>query len=477
MILDAGVELVLTTSALASKADTLAGAVPELASSTWLDVEGVEISATNPAFEDAPRPGEVAFLQYTSGSTSAPRGVVVTHANLLHNLAGSAQLGLHDSSSVSVSWLPVNHDMGLIQGVLQPVFSGFPGCLMSPVAFLQRPARWLKAISKLGATHSGGPNFAYDLCVRRVSDLDRRQLDLSSWKVAFSGSEPVRRSTLDAFERTFSSTGFRRHAFRPAYGLAESTLLVTSTQPDQRPTTLTLDRAALRQGRVLLSTDTSGSPIVGCGSPHKTVRVEIVNPATGVRCAPDEIGEIWISGGSVADGYWRRPEQTASVFSARLADTGDGPFLRSGDLGFLHGGELFITGRIKDVMIVRGLKHDPHDVELTVEGSEPAIRPGCVAAFTLDAESDAVGIAAEVEIRDADPNSLSALIETIRGAVAVAHGIQLSTVLLLPPATLPKTTSGKIQRYACREAVSSGSFTPIARWDAVEAAWPLERTA
>jgi acyl-CoA synthetase (AMP-forming)/AMP-acid ligase II len=404
---------------------------------------------------------------------------MVTHANLLHNLADSARLGLHDARSVSVSWLPVNHDMGLIQGVLQPAFSGFPAWLMSPVAFLQRPARWLQAISTLRATHSGGPNFAYDLCVRRVSDVDRDRLDLTAWRVAFSGSEPVRQSTIDAFERTFSRCGFRRQAFRPAYGLAESTLLVTSTSPNRKPTTLTLDRVALRQGRVVEATPNTASspPIVGCGSTGATTRVEIVDPATCLRCGRNEVGEIWVAGGSVARGYWRRPDETRDVFRAHLADTGEGPFLRTGDLGFVQDGELFVTGRIKDVMIVRGLKHDPHDVELTIEAAIPAVRPGGAAAFTIDAESEAVAVGAEVEPHDDDARTRSALIEGIRAAVTAAHGIQVSAIVLLAPGTLPKTTSGKIQRYACREGLRSGSLHAIARWDTCDGPWPLERTA
>jgi acyl-CoA synthetase (AMP-forming)/AMP-acid ligase II len=479
MVADAGVELVLTTTTVSAKAEALSVLVPGLLSPEWLNVDDVDFSAPAPVVEDVASVDDIAFLQYTSGSTSAPRGVMVTHANLLHNLAHSARLGLHDARSISVSWLPVNHDMGLIQGVLQPVFSGFPAWLMSPVAFLQRPARWLEALSTLRATHSGGPNFAYDLCVRRVSDLDRAALDLTAWRVAFSGSEPVRQHTIDAFRRTFMSSGFRRDAFRPAYGLAESTLLVTSTAPNEEPRTLTLDRAALRQGRVVRATQDSAAiaAIVGCGSAEATTRIEIVDPATGLPSRHSEVGEIWIAGESVARGYWRRPDETRTSFRAYLADTFEGPFLRTGDLGFLQDGELFVTGRIKDVMIVRGLKHDPHDVELTVEAAAPAVRLGAVAAFTLDVETEAVAVAAEVDTREADARVQSALVESIRAAVAAAHGIQISTIVFLAPGVLPKTTSGKIQRYACREGVRSGALPTIARWDVSDAAWPLERTA
>jgi acyl-CoA synthetase (AMP-forming)/AMP-acid ligase II len=479
IIADAGVELVLTTAAVSAKANALTAVVPELAALQWLKIEDIPDDCWTSHLEDLPKPEDIAFLQYTSGSTSTPRGVMVTHANLLDNLADSARLGLHDAQSVSVSWLPVNHDMGLIQGVLQPAFGGFPGWLMSPVAFLQRPARWLRALSSLRATHSGGPNFAYDLCVRRSSDADREALDLSPWRVAFSGSEPVRQATIDAFVRTFSSCGFRRHAFRPAYGLAESTLLVTSTRPNQEPRALSLDRAALRKGRVVRRTGQTGltSVVVGCGSTGPATHIAIVDPETRLKRLENEVGEIWVAGGSVARGYWRRPDETRAAFRAELADTGEGPFLRTGDLGFVHDGELFVTGRIKDVMIVRGLKHDPHDVELTVEAAVPAVRPGGAAAFTIDAESETVAVAAEVELRDVSAGGRLELLEGIRAAVASAHGIQLSTIVLLTPGVLPKTTSGKIQRYACREGLRSGSLTAVARWDAPDAGWPLERSA
>jgi len=326
---------------------------------------------------------------------------MVTHDNLLHNLGDAARLGRHDARSVSVSWLPVNHDMGLLQGVLQPAFSGFPAWLMPPMAFLQRPVRWLHAISTLRATHSGGPNFAFDLCARRVSEADRAALDLSSWRVAFSGSEPVRAATIDAFERTFSPAGFRRTAFRPAYGLAESTLLVASTPPDQPPRTLTVDADSLRQGVVLLRPPLPGtgqtSPVVGCGWTGADTRIEIVDPATCARCGPQEVGEIWVKGPSVARGYWRRPAETRATFDGRLAGSGEGGFLRTGDLGFVHDSELFVTGRIKDTMIVRGLKHDPRDVELTVEGAHAAVRPGGCAAFRMDSEPEQVAVAVEIE--------------------------------------------------------------------------------
>ena len=484
VVADAGIELVLTTTAVAGRTDQLSAHIPELLRVPWLRVEDVSDSDSSPSADVAPHPNDIAFLQYTSGSTSAPRGVMVTHANLLHNLAASARLGGHDAGSVSVSWLPVNHDMGLIQGVLQPAFSGFPAWLMSPVAFLQRPGRWLQALSAVRATHSGGPNFAFDLCVRRVPERDRDALDLTAWRVAFSGSEPVRAASIDAFAHGFARCGFRRHAFRPAYGLAESTLLVTTTRPGEEPRALRLRSDLLRHGRAepqppgRSGERDDSTTVVGCGWTSDRTRVEIVDPATGHRCLPGDVGEIWVSGGSVARGYWRRPDDTRRVFHARLAATGEGPFLRTGDLGFVHDRQLFVTGRIKDIMIVRGLKHDPHDVELTAEAADPAVRPGGCAAFTWDTETEAVAIAVEVEPQpDRDGAWRSRVMDSIRAAVADGHGIQLSLIFLLEPGMLPKTTSGKVQRYACRDACRAGSLAAVARWQAPDLAWPLEQTA
>ena len=483
MIVDGGIELVVADAGVAARASTFCALVPELRPLRWLTAEEDPGGHVPPYTGDEPEPGDIAILQYTSGSTCAPRGVMVTHDNLLHNLADSARLGLHDARSIAVSWLPVNHDMGLLQGILQPAFSGFPVWLMPPVAFLQRPARWLQAISILRATHSGGPNFAFDLCTRRVSESDRATLDLSSWRVAFSGSEPVRAATIDAFERTFRGSGFRRSAFRPAYGLAESTLLVSSTRPGQPVRTVALGAVSLRQGRVEPRPDTdhtaSTSVVVGCGSSGATTCIEIVDPATCTRRGPFEVGEIWVKGGSVARGYWRRPTETRAAFDAHLADTGEGPFLRTGDLGFLYDGELFVTGRIKDTMIVRGMKHDPRDVELTVEAAHAAIRPGGSAAFSIDAERDPVAVAAEIEPRHNDDviGCSASVVEAVRAAVAGEHGIQLSQIVLVPAGALPRTTSGKIQRYLCREALRSGSMEAIARWEAPLGSWSLERTA
>jgi acyl-CoA synthetase (AMP-forming)/AMP-acid ligase II len=473
MIADAGVTLIVTVSAIAAKARALGVLVPELQSCEWLEVDRIPDAAADAWRRPQVDRDDVAFLQYTSGSTTTPRGVMVSHGNLLHNLAYCARLGRFDESSVSVSWLPVSHDMGLIQGVLQPAFCGCSAWLMAPAAFLQRPARWLRAISRLRATHSGAPNFAYDLSVRRISDADLPSLDLNSWRVAFNGSEPVRQQTLESFHRRFATCGFQWDAFRPAYGLAESTLLVAATAARTGPVFASVDEEAFRGGAILERPRLAGMErhfgsvtLVACGPAEDGVRVEIVHPVDRTRVAPNQVGEIWVSSPSVAMGYWQRPEETTATFSARLA-TGEGPFLRTGDVGFVRDGRLFVAGRLKDLLIVRGLKHYPQDIELTVERANTSLRPGCSAVFAVDADDDRIAAVAEIDPRRrsrSEAPSLGSIIEDIRIGVAERHGIQLSAVVILPVGALPKTTSGKLRRYACREALLSDTLPALALW-------------
>jgi acyl-CoA synthetase (AMP-forming)/AMP-acid ligase II len=408
----------------------------------------------------------IAFLQYTSGSTAVPKGVMVTHGNLLHNLAYAFHLAENDASTVSVSWLPVVHDMGLIDGVLQPIYSGCPAYLMSPAAFLQRPARWLRAISRYRATRSGAPNFAYDLCVRRISMADRETLDLSTWRAAYNGAEPVRRETLEAFSQAFAGCGFRPSSFRPSFGLAESTLLVSSDRW-RPPGASTLERQPPAPWSVSAQYPEASAPgPVSCGRPSFGTRLLIVDPATGHPCAREATGEIWVAGPSVARGYWNRPEENDHSFSAYASD-GQGPFLRTGDLGFLRDGDLYVTGRLRDVLIVRGVKHYPQDLEHTVSRQHRSLFAGTVAAFALDRgpSGDRIGVAAETDPRAVDlAGTGSGLIAEIRVAVAEAHGVQLCAVLLVPCGAIPRTTSGKLQRSACAEHVKHGRLPILVDW-------------
>ncbi|MEM7585289.1 MAG: amino acid adenylation domain-containing protein, partial [Acidobacteriota bacterium] len=405
----------------------------------------------------------IAFLQYSSGSTGAPKGVMVSHGNLVHNEELIQRSFGMTRESVVVGWLPLYHDMGLIGNLLQPLTLGTRCILMSPVSFLQQPVRWLEAITRYRATTSGGPNFAYDLCVRKVTDEQRANLDLSTWTTAFVGAEPVRPDTLDRFARTFAACGFERRSFYPCYGLAEATLMVSGGDPAEPPVFETLDADQLEQHRVsplesASPADAAARELVSCGRNDHGQRVSgqelrIVDPETARPCPPDRIGEIWVAGPSVAAGYWQREEATARDFHARLAgeDQPSRRFLRTGDLGFMRDGELFVTGRLKDLIILRGRNHYPQDLELTAEQSHPDLRQGCCAAFAAEVDGEERVIVVQELTRrpTAEPEAIA---DAIRQAIAEEHSVQAWQVVLIRTATIPKTSSGKIQRRACRTA-------------------------
>ncbi|MBD2533675.1 fatty acyl-AMP ligase [Nostoc flagelliforme FACHB-838] len=395
----------------------------------------------------------LAFLQYTSGSTSTPKGVMISHANLLHNSSLIYQSFQHSPESRGVIWLPAYHDMGLIGGILQPLYGGFPVFLMPPMIFLQKPFYWLQAISSYRATTSGGPNFAYDLCVRKITPEQRATLDLSSWEVAFNGAEPVRAETMEQFATLFAPCGFRSEAFYPCYGMAETTLIIAGGDKAALPIVEKVEENALKQHQVIPSDNHLDSQnIVSCGQTLVNLQVVIVNPETLTPCSPNEVGEIWVSGASVAQGYWHNPQATKEYFQAYLADSQQGPFLRTGDLGFLHQGELFVTGRLKDLIIIRGRNYYPQDIELTVAQAHPSLRLGAGAAFTIERENGArLVIVQEVERQYLRYLNVAEVVEKIREAVLQQHELEIHTVALIKTATLPKTSSGKVQRYACRE--------------------------
>ncbi|WP_433931236.1 amino acid adenylation domain-containing protein [Sorangium cellulosum] len=405
----------------------------------------------------------VAFLQYTSGSTGTPKGVVLTHGNLLRNELMIQRAFAHTEESVIVGWLPPHHDMGLIGNILQPLYVGVPCVQLSPDQFLMKPRRWLDAISRYRATTSGGPNFAYELCIRKIPPEQREGLDLSAWRVAFNGAEPIRAATLDRFAEAFAPAGFRRDAFYPCYGLAEATLLVTGGAADAPPVVRAVGRAALAEGRAAFDPrdPEAGVSLVGCGGSPAGDEVRIVDPETLRACEDERVGEIWVAGASVAQGYWERPEDTAATFEARLS-TGEGPFLRTGDLGFFSRGELYVTGRLKDLIIVRGRNIYPQDIELTAEESHPGLRAGGGAAFSVDVDGEErVVIVQELGRRASasmDPAELGAAIER---AVADRHEVAVHAVVLIKPGSLPRTTSGKVQRRACRGRFLDGSLGAV----------------
>jgi acyl-CoA synthetase (AMP-forming)/AMP-acid ligase II len=459
----------LTTSSMTRLASSIQGADPLLAAMQVMATDVIGGAASD--YRDpGVQPDTLAFLQYTSGSTAAPKGVMVSHGNLVHNISTIAEVFGTGPALPMVSWLPVYHDMGLIGCILQPVLAGCSTYLMSPAAFLQRPLRWLQAVSRFRAHTSGGPNFAFDLCVRRTTPEQRTTLDLGSWRVAFNGAEPVRARTIDEFTRTFEPYGFEPESMYPCYGLAESTLYVTGGAAGNRPRTATFDGGALvgRNAAVRLDDGRPGRALVSCGHAWFEERAVIVDPERRTRCADGQVGEIWVAGPSVAHGYWDRPDATRETFQATIAETGDGPFLRTGDLGFVDGGELFVAGRLKDLVIVDGRNHYPQDIELTVEGCHPALRPGCSAAFSVDiAGTERLVVVAEAELGrapaadDAGSDPVALVSRTARRAVAVEHDIDLHELVLLRPGAVPKTTSGKIRRHACRDGYLAGSLERI----------------
>jgi acyl-CoA synthetase (AMP-forming)/AMP-acid ligase II len=350
---------------------------------------------------------------------------------------------------VVVSWLPVFHDMGLIGMILQPVYVGCSAVLMSPGAFLQDPRRWLRAITRYNGTTSGAPNFAYDFCVDRIAEHERSEFDLRRWRIAYNGSEPIRASTLERFTSAYKPAGFRPEAFYPCYGLAEATLLVTGVRPADPPVVRTDQRLA--------------KTVVGCGRSHSEQRVVIVDPDTCMPLADGQLGEIWIAGASVASGYWNRPDETKAAFNGRLATTLEGPFLRTGDLGMISDGELFVTGRLKEIMIVRGRNHYPQDVEQTAERGHVALRPGCGAAFLAENDGrERLVVVQELRKEFLNNPPVEEIARGVREAVALEHGLQVSSLVLIRTGTLPKTSSGKIQRRLCHAHYLEGRLEKVA---------------
>jgi len=470
---DARPAVALTTTELAAMIGGMAAQVPDLSALRLLATNSVPLDQAETWTDPGANGSTMAFLQYTSGSTAAPKGVMVTHGNLLHNEEMIRQAFGQTAESVIVGWLPLYHDMGLIGNVMQPLYLGARCVLMSPIAFLQSPKRWLAAITRYRATTSGGPNFAYDLCVRKISPADRADLDLASWDTAFNGAEPVRAETMTRFAEAFGGRGFQARAFFPCYGLAEATLFVSGgTGPGEvrgAPRVAAFDRALLEAGeaRPLPAADPASRTLVSCGRAWLGQELAIVDPATLAPCAPGAVGEVWLRGSSVAQGYWQRPEETAETFDGRLAtEPNAAPFLRTGDLGFLDGGELFIAGRLKDLIIIRGRNLYPQDIELTVERSHPALRPGCGAAFSIElGQEERLVVVHEHERTPNDsplePESVEAIAEAVRRAVAEQHEAQVQQVVLLRAGTIPKTSSGKIQRRACRAALLGCRLTVL----------------
>lgn len=412
---------------------------------------------------------DIAFLQYTSGSTGSPKGVMVSHGNLLHNEYLIKSSFNATEKSVFVSWLPHYHDMGLIGNLLQPVYSGSSLITMSPMAFLQKPLRWLQAISKYQATISGAPNFAYELCANKVTEEQKRELDLSYWRVAFNGAEKVRPETLDKFVRIFADTGFSKKSLFPTYGLAESTVFVTGGPAQTGPTYLDVSKHALENNRVLVDTFASlpSQRIIAVGQPWFDHCVTIVNPETKCACPKNIVGEIWVKGPSVAQGYWNNPDKTKEDFQAYLNDNeNDGPYLRTGDLGFIYDGNLYVTGRVKDLIIINGKNIYPDDVENIAQTTHPSLRVSSSAAFSVDIDDqEQLVLLQEVERTELKKIDLNAVFKEISMNILKALDLRVHTIVLIMPHRLPKTTSGKIQRLKAKKMFLSHELVEFARWN------------
>ncbi|NJN10936.1 MAG: amino acid adenylation domain-containing protein, partial [Richelia sp. RM1_1_1] len=459
---DAQATIALTTTEILSTVQSLMTEKTDLKSLQWLTTDNLVPGIEDSWFEPSINKDTLAFLQYTSGSTGTPKGVMISHGNLLHNAQTTYQFMGHSAESKFVTWLPMYHDMGLIGGMLQPLYGGFPCIIMSPTSFLQRPYRWLQTISQYKGTTSGGPNFAYDLCVQKITSEQKVTLDLSSWSIAFNGAEPVRNETLERFAEAFAECGFRKEAFYPCYGMAETTLMVSGVNKATSPIVKTVQKSALESSRIVESSveDEDVYHFVSCGRVIPEQKVVIANPETLKSCHRDEIGEIWVSGPSVGQGYWNRDGDTQETFGAYLSDTGEGSFLRTGDLGFLQDGELFVTGRAKDLIIIRGRNLYPQDIELTAERSHPSLRAGASAAFTvLVNNEDKLVLVQELEFR-AKPDTTE-VANAIRQAISEEHEVQVYAVVLIKPGSIPKTSSGKIQRRATRAQFENGTLCVI----------------
>jgi acyl-CoA synthetase (AMP-forming)/AMP-acid ligase II/acyl carrier protein len=463
--LDADARFALTTSDTTATAARASEHSPELKALQWCATDAIASAADDAPILPAARPGDLAYLQYTSGSTRSPKGAMVTHGNLISQIADIELAVRHPPDSVFVTWLPHFHDMGLVYGLLTSGCLGFPCYVMPPASFLQRPSRWLSAISRYRGSHSGAPNFGFELCVQRVTGEQKRDLDLSSWKVAFSGAEPVRARTLEAFAETFAGCGLSKGALSPAYGLAEATLKVTVEPPGSEPVYLSLRASELVKHRVVPAAGDGPDikTVVGCGV-AVTTEILIVNPYTLAPCGPDEVGEIWLRGPSIAQGYWRRADETRSLFRATPAGDERREYLRTGDLGFLRGGELFVTGRHKDLIIIRGRNHYPQDIEFSVQSSHPAFQSQAGAAFSVDVgEEERLVLVQEIDrhFRTIDIDEISAV---VRERIAEEHELSPHALVLVKQNGIPKTSSGKVQRHACARAFLDGQLPALAEW-------------
>lgn len=449
--------LILTETDLAERLTTFSKYVKLITTDNLLPM--LQTPTNLPPFD----PQKIAFIQYTSGSTGTPKGVMISQQNLLTNLQQICQLFQHDSNSIGVIWLPPYHDMGLIGGILQPLYIGFSVILMAPMTFIQKPLRWLEAISRYKATTSGGPNFAYDLCVDRISDEEIAKLDLSHWRVAFNGAEPIAAKTIQAFSEKFAAAGFNQQAFLPCYGMAETTLIISGRQTDRN---INVDKDQILERQVVLSSATESQNHVSCGSAVSGVEFEIVDPDKQKLLSADQVGEIWVRGNNVSVGYWGKNELSHQTFQATITDQqSQKTWLRTGDLGFIHQGELYISGRQKDLIIIRGKNYFPQDLEQSFSTSYSDFKTDAAAAFaiTVDGEEKLV-VMQEIKRTRIKKIDGEAAMEAIRQTISQQHELQAYAILLVKQGAIPKTTSGKVRRFMCRSMYQQKTTNPLFQW-------------
>jgi len=462
---DAEAKAALSVHDVCDRVGGLLDEAPHLRDLTWIATDKISEDRADDWVPPKIHSEMLAVLQYTSGSTGSPKGVMLAHRNLMHNVSLITYGFEPTRASCGASWLPTYHDMGLVGGVLYSVFFGRYCVLMSPFAFLQKPVRWLQAISRYRVTIAGGPNFAYDLCTQKITDDELQGLDLSTWEVAFNGAEPIRAATLDGFAERFAPVGFRRETLYPCYGMAETTLIVTGGKKNEPPVVRTFLGKALDEHRIVpvAQDHEDARKLVGCGRIPPGAQVLIVDPVQYRQMPEDRVGEIWVDSPSVGLGYWNKPGATEETFGAKLRDSISGTYLRTGDLGFVHDGELFVTGRLKDLIIVRGVNRYPQDIELTVEGASNHLQPGAVGAFSVDMHGrERLIIVSECErTRRKD---WSDVIGAIRRAVTAEHELPPDGIVLVRFGSIPKTSSGKIQRHACRSNFLDGTLAVIEQW-------------
>jgi acyl transferase domain-containing protein/acyl-CoA synthetase (AMP-forming)/AMP-acid ligase II/acyl carrier protein len=467
IISDSQADLVLTTSGILAAVQSHFPDLPELRTLSWITTDNLPAGLCDEWTRTDVDKDSIAFLQYTSGSTSAPKGVILTHGNLLHNISLVEKCFGHTTDECGVIWLPPYHDMGLIGGILQSAYIGASVVLLSPLDFLQQPMRWLEAITKYKPVTSGGPNFAYELCIKKINPDKISSLDLSSWSLAFNGAEPVKLETMKKFSQTFKSCGFKPEAFYPCYGLAESSLIVTGGSKHEFPVIKIFDKSAIENSRMreVGESDINAKFHVSSGRVLSDVTIRIVDPETMRSVSENQIGEIWVNSPSVARGYWGKPEISEKTFNAYMADTGEGPFLRTGDLGCMMDGELFVTGRLKDLIILNGRNIYPQDIEYTVERVHPSLRSGCGAAFSVHVDNEEKIVVVQEIKNKVKQDDMHSILGRIHDEIVSEHNINPHAIVLLKAGSIPKTSSGKIQRHLCRINYDNKTLDVVEVWD------------